>query len=315
MGERCTVSAKVAVITGATSGIGLAVACQLALRGFRLVCVGRSTLRSAAAQAALATLAPGSRVDFKVADLGSQAQVRALAAEIRTLLESEQNRLDLLIHCAGTVSAWYMATEDGYETTFAVNHLAPYLLTRELLPLLERSGAARIITTSSGSHYRTRMRWRDVMHRVRYGCLAAYKQSKLANVLFTNELNRRLRPSSGIRSFAVDPGLVNTAIGEKGTSVVVRWAWRMRRRKGVSPDEAAATFVHLATCLCLEDDRASYWKECRPRRPSPFTEREDAMLRLWELSERLCSPARPFSGAIARNEDRPTGTVDRTIGA
>ena len=315
MGERCVASAKVAVITGATSGIGLAVARQLAARGFRLVCVGRSALRCAEAQAALRALAPGGRVDFLVADLGSQRQVRALAAEIRTLLEGEQNRIDLLIHCAGTVSAWYVATEDGYETTFAVNHLAPFLLTRELLPLLKRSGAARVITTSSGSHYRTRMRWRDVMHRTRYGCLAVYKQSKLANVLFANELNRRLRPTSGIRSFAVDPGLVDTAIGEKGTSVVVRWFWRMRRRKGVSPDQAAATFVHLATCLCREDDRASYWKECRPCRPSPYAERQDAMLRLWELSERLCSPARPFNGSSVREEDRATETVDGTIGA
>ena len=101
-------------------------------------------------------------------------------------------------------------------------------------------------------------------------------------------LNRRLAASPNIRAYAVDPGLVDTAIGEKGTGGLVRWFWRIRRRGGASPDEAAGTIVHLATAPVLADTEASYWKDCRPKRPSRYSEREDAMVRLWELSERLC---------------------------
>lgn len=157
-------------------------------------------------------------MEYLVADLGSQRQIRALATTIRERLEEDEGRLDVLINNAGTVTTWYLATEDGYETQFAVNYLASFLLTQELLPVMRKSGSARVITTSSGSHYRTRMRWHDVMFRNGYNCLSAYKQSKLANVIFTNELNRRLEPASGIRAYAVDPGLVDTAIGEKGTA-------------------------------------------------------------------------------------------------
>jgi NAD(P)-dependent dehydrogenase (short-subunit alcohol dehydrogenase family) len=112
------------------------------------------------------------------------------------------------------------------------------------------------------------MRWRDVMLRHRYNCLFAYKQSKLANVLFTHELNRRLGPASRVRAYAVDPSLVDTAIGEKATTGIVKWFWSRRRRHGVTPQAAAETIVHLATSAVLEDPLASYWKECRPVRPS-----------------------------------------------
>lgn len=280
--------AKTVVITGATSGIGLAAARSLAAKGCRIIGVGRDDARCAAAKAAILVEHSEAQVTYLVTDLSSQRQVRALAAQIRQLVEADGGRLDVLINNAGTVSTWYLATEDGYETQFAVNHLAPFLLTHELLPLLRRSGEARILTTSSGSHYRTRIHWRDVMFRRGYNCLWAYKQSKLANVLFTRELNRRLGSETGLRAYAVDPGLVDTAIGEKATSGIVRLIWRTRRRHGIAPEEAAKTIVHLATVQALEAPGASYWKECRPVRPSRYSEREDAMRRLWELSERLC---------------------------
>ncbi|MGE5598479.1 MAG: SDR family NAD(P)-dependent oxidoreductase [Bacteroidota bacterium] len=280
---------KTVVVTGATSGIGLAAARRLASMGCRIIGVGRDAARCAQAEAIVRAAAPEARVNYLIADLASQRQVRVLAAEIRRLLEADgAGRLDVLVNNAGMVSTWYTATEDGYETQFAVNHLAPFLLTHELLPLLRRTGCARVLVTSSGSHYGARMRWRDVMHRRGYNCLLAYKQSKLANVLFTSEFNRRLGPGTGIRAYAVDPGLVDTAIGEKGTGGLVRWFWRLRRRGGVSPDEAAETIVRLAIEPVLEDPEAVYWKNCRPKRPSRYAEREDAGRRLWELSERLC---------------------------
>jgi retinol dehydrogenase-12 len=279
---------KTVVITGATSGIGLAVARGLAREGCRVIGVGRSASRCRDAEGAIRADTPAAAVDYFVADLGSQRQIRALAATIRERLEEDGGGLDVLVNNAGTVSTWYLATEDGYETQFAVNYLASFLLTQELLPLLRKSGSARVITTSSGSHHRTRMRWHDVMFRGGYNCLSAYKQSKLANVIFTHELNRRLGPASGIRAYAVDPGLVDTAIGEKGTTGLVRWFWRIRRRGGIPPEQAAATIVHLATSPSLEDPQASYWKECHPERPSPYAGREEVMRRLWEMSERLC---------------------------
>ncbi|MBN2352662.1 MAG: SDR family NAD(P)-dependent oxidoreductase [Spirochaetales bacterium] len=300
---------KAVLVTGATSGIGLAAAKALAGRGFHIIGAGRTLERCAAAQAAVSAVSAGGLVEYVAADLSVQSQVRTLADIVRERLAGERG-LDVLVNNAAFVSSWYMASEDGYEMQFAVNHLAPFLLTRELLPLLARTGAGRVITVSSGSHFRTRMRWRDVMFRTGYQCLFVYKQSKLANVLFTHELNRRLGSQSPVRAYAVDPGLVDTGIGEKGTTGLVKWIWSRRRRKGVSPEKAAETIVHLATMSEYIDPEASYWKECRPEEPSPYSRREREMTRLWELSERLCGiesgdpSVRDFASAFALTGER-----------
>ncbi|MBN1427217.1 MAG: SDR family NAD(P)-dependent oxidoreductase [Anaerolineae bacterium] len=280
---------KTIVITGATAGIGLAAARALAGRGAYVIGVGRSAERCGEARQAILSEHPNARIDYCVADLSSQRQARALAASIGERVEAAgEGKIDILINNAGTVSSWYVATEDGYELQFAVNHLAPFLLTHELMPMLRAAPSARVITTSSGSHYRTSMHWADVMYRRRYSCLAVYKQSKLANVLFTAEFNRRLGDGSTVRAYAVDPGLVNTEIGLKGTGGIEEWVWQWRRRGGVSAEQGAATAIFLASEPVLEDPGAIYWKDCRPAQPSRYARRPEEAARLWSLSERLC---------------------------
>ncbi|MCL6588534.1 MAG: SDR family oxidoreductase [Firmicutes bacterium] len=291
------ISKKTMVVTGATSGIGLATAKGLAYQGAYVIGVGRSQKRCEQAEIIIRTAVPEARVIFLVADLASQRQVRELAERIRLkaagLNQGAAPRIDVLINNAGTFSRWFTATPEGIELQLAVNHLAPFLLTHELMPLLKAAPAGRVVTVSSGSHYRTRINWNDIELRNHYNCLRAYKQSKLANVLFSFELNRRLRAcvrdsNPNIRAYAVDPGLVNTEIGLKATNGLVRWIWNHRRRSGVDPAAGAATSIYLASEPSVQTAQEVYWKNCRPRRPSRYSEREDAAQRLWEISERMC---------------------------
>ena len=280
---------KTMVVTGATAGIGRAALGALAARGAAVIGVGRTAARCQETRQAILSEHPGARVWFAVGDLSSQREVRQLAAEIGRLAEEAgAGQIDALINNAGTVSSWYRATEDGYELQFAVNHLAPFLLTHDLTPLLRKAPAARVVAVSSGSHFHTRMHWQDVMFRRGYHCLRAYKQSKLANVLFSAELNRRLSAGSRIRAYAADPGLVNTAIGEKGTGGIEKWVWTRRRNGGVSPEQGAETVVFLAADPSVEGSEAVYWRDCQPAPPSRVARHPEEAARLWALSERLC---------------------------
>ncbi|MBN1304665.1 MAG: SDR family NAD(P)-dependent oxidoreductase [Anaerolineales bacterium] len=281
--------AKTIVITGATSGIGLAAASALAGMGHTLVCVGRDRDRCRHARESILRQAPQADVTYLLADLSSQKQVRGLAGEIKQAITGHRGEsLDVLVNNAGGVSNWYTTTEDGYELQFAVNHLAPFLLTLELLPLLQAAPGARVLTVSSGSHRNMQMHWQDIMYSRKYNTLLAYKQSKLANVLFSYEFNRRYGQDSGPRAYAIDPGLVNTSIGLKGTSGLVHWIWEQRRRGGASPEKGAETVVHVASDQGVSNVQEVYWKDCRPLPPSKYARREAEAARLWALSERLC---------------------------
>jgi NAD(P)-dependent dehydrogenase (short-subunit alcohol dehydrogenase family) len=298
MTEERDLVGKSIVVTGATSGIGRAAAMALAARGAYVIGVGRSPQRCEETRQAMQAEDPEAKVAFCLADLSSQRQVRALAVKIRErIIEAGEDKIDVLVNNAGTVSSWYVATEDGYELQFAVNHLAPFLLTHELLPLLHNAAAARVVTVGSGSHYRTRIHWADVMYRHNYNCLKAYKQSKLANVLFMAEFNRRLEHllyelddegQPRIRGYVADPGLVNTRIGLKGTGGLVNWVWNRRKRRGASPEQGAETVIFLAADPAVEASAALYWRGCRPQRPSRYARNADHAARLWALSERLC---------------------------
>ncbi|HHT05181.1 MAG TPA: SDR family NAD(P)-dependent oxidoreductase [Hydrogenispora sp.] len=280
---------KTVVVTGATSGIGLATALGLVQKGAYVIGVGRSKAKCTEAEALIKTTAPKTAITFFQADLASQKQIRELAIKITKKVRAERNGvLDVLINNAGTYCSWFMTTDEGFELQFAVNHLAPFLLTHQLLPLLMAAPNGRVISVSSGSHYGTILYWKDLQLRKHYNGLWAYKQSKLANLLFIAELNRRFVTNSTLRAYAADPGLVNTEIGFKNTTGLAHWVWGKRRRKGRRPEDAAATSIFLASDPAVQKTDAIYWKDCKPTPPSRYVNRFDARQRLWGLSEKMC---------------------------
>jgi NAD(P)-dependent dehydrogenase (short-subunit alcohol dehydrogenase family) len=281
---------KTFVLTGATSGIGLAVVEGLIREGASVIGVGRAAERCRRTEERLQTLQPpGGRVAILVADLSIQANIRRLACDIRQQLAAwGMTRLDGLINNAATVPFWQTLTPEGFDMQWAVNHLAPFLLTHELLPLLKAAPTARVITVSSASHYGTRLNWDDIQLRRHYNPLRAYGQSKLANVLFTAELNRRLGPGSTVHAFAADPGLVNTEIGLKSNSFLARWIWDLRRRGGISPEESARGILYLATEPSIQNSTEVYWKHGQPKAPSAYAQNPQAAKQLWELSAQMC---------------------------
>lgn len=281
---------KTIVITGATSGIGLATAEELTRRGAHVIGVGRSVGRCRAAEERLAALNPAARPAFCTADLALQSEVRRLAGEIRGLLAARgPAALDGLVNNAGTFTYWLALTTEGFETQWAVNYLAPFLLTHELLPLLAAAPAARIVTVSSESHAHTSLRWADIQLRRRYNGLLAYQQTKLADILFTAELNRRLRGQAPhVHAFAADPGLVDTAIGQKGTPELVQWVWQRRRDAGIPPAKAAQGIIALLDEGLAPRPDTVYWRHGQPRQPSRQAQDAAAAQRLWALSEQMC---------------------------
>ncbi len=282
-------SNKTFVITGATSGIGLATAELLVKQGDSILGVGRSPDRCKQIEERLRSFQTGSRIAFHVADLSLQTEVRCLAQEIRrTLTNWGFTGLDGLINNAGTVPFWQTLTAEGFDMQWAVNHLAAFLLTYELLPLLKAAPTSRVITVSSGSHYNHRLNWDDIQLLKHYAPLRAYGQTKLANVLFTAELNRRLGPNSNVHAFAADPGLVNTEIGLKSNSILARWAWDIRRRGGISAEESAKGIVFLAIESSIQSSPEIYWKHGKPKAPDAYALNPDAAKQLWKISSQMC---------------------------
>lgn len=275
---------KTAVITGASSGIGLASACALAEKGFTIIGVGRDEARCREAAKRIRSCAEGADVWFVTADLMQQREVLRAAGEISAYLEQScGGKLEVFISNAGCVRSWYTTTEEGYEQQFALNHLSGFLLTHELLPYLFNAGG-RVMITGSESHKGTRVRWDDVMLSKGYHPLLAYKQSKLCNILFARGLNDRYN-ASGIRAYTVDPGLVCTDIGNKNTGGIVDLVWKLRKKHGVSPDVPAKTFAFLSTREPAP--QGLYYFRCKPNTCSREVTTGNAD-RLFALSERLC---------------------------
>jgi NAD(P)-dependent dehydrogenase (short-subunit alcohol dehydrogenase family) len=282
-----TFEKKSIVITGATSGIGLAAAELMVKEGAFVIGVGRSPGKCAEMENRINAVNSSARAIYIKADLSIQSQVRKAAQKIHQIInEAGLRGLDGLINNAGTFTYWLTITPEGFEKQWAVNHLAPFLLTFELLPLLLQSSSPRVVTVSSNSHYNTRLHWDDIQLLRRYNGLKAYKQTKLANVLFTTEFNRRL--GSKVRAFAADPGLVNTDIGMKSDSRLSRWFWSLRRRAGIPAREAARGIMYLFTQADLQENPVIYWKHGKPKPPNRYALDPAHAQRLWSRSEKMC---------------------------
>lgn len=276
------------VITGATSGIGLQAAFDFASLGARVIGVGRDSQRCSSAKQQILERTPKAQVEYLLANLSSQSQVRSLAVNINTVLKRwGQSHLDILINDAGTYSGRRILTEDGAELTMAVNHYAPFLLTHELMPLLSVGLQSMILTVSSGSHYNTSIHVDRIDHPLVYFGLWAYKVSKLANVLFTLEFNRRFGKTN-IRAFAVDPGLVNTDIALKGTDPISKFVWQIRKNSGTSPEVPVQTMLFLTQQSPASTEDEYYWKDSVPKTPSRAARDPDLARQLWERSCKMC---------------------------
>jgi retinol dehydrogenase 12 len=270
------------LVTGATDGIGLATAEALASEGHRVLMHGRTATKGQAAVDAVRAAAANREVRFVQADFASLSEIRSLAEELRAL-----PRLDVLINNAGCINYSRSVTTDGFETTFAVNHLAPFLLTRLLLPKLRASAPARIVTVASAAHRGQRIDFDDLMSTHDYRMLRTYGRSKLANILFTRTLAKRL-PGSNVTANALHPGMVATHLGHDN------WLARTVGRAfmavaGVSTTQGAATSVYLATSADVEGLSGGYYAKCRP---APLAAAPDALddataERLWSVSEEL----------------------------
>ena len=279
---------KTFVVTGATSGIGLAIVEGLLEKDINLIAIGRSAKRCQEQQNRLQENFPRGKIYYLVADLSLQPAIRGVVEEVDAVLNQwGLDALDGLVNNAGTFTFWQTLTPEGFETQWAVNHLAPFLLTHLLLPRLQKSTDARVITISSGSHYGAKLDWSDIQQLGRYNPLKAYKQSKLANVLFTAELNRRLGPHSPVRGAAADPGLVNTGIGGKTKSRLAQRIWNQRRKSGISPASSAEGIIKLLLEADLLDHPAVYWKHGSPKKPNSYALNEDHGWRLWEISAQM----------------------------
>jgi NAD(P)-dependent dehydrogenase (short-subunit alcohol dehydrogenase family) len=273
------------MVTGATSGLGLATARQLAALGATVIVVGRDAGKCAAIAASISGGSTAGVGDWLVADFADQDAVRRLAAEA----EERHPRIDVLVNNAGATYPKRRLTPEGAELTLAVNHLAPFLLTTLLLDRLRESAPARIVNVSSVAHERARFDFDDPAMERGYRPFAAYSRSKLANLWFTYELARRLE-GSGVTVNAVHPGLVRTALGDH-SGMLRGVGWRLLhvayRKVSLSPEEGAAAITHLATAPELEGLTGRYFVERRPVESSPASRDSSAAARLWALSEEL----------------------------
>jgi NAD(P)-dependent dehydrogenase (short-subunit alcohol dehydrogenase family) len=274
---------KTCVITGATSGIGREAALQLSQKGASLVLVGRNAQRADAAVRWLRQRVPDADVAVRIADLSRLDEVRRLAGDLTRTV----GRIDVLVNNAGAMFDRHALTPDGFERTFALNHLAYFVLTNLLLDKLKEAVPARIVSVASTAHRGATLDFADLAGR---GAAAkgwlAYRRSKLANILFTAELARRLA-GSGVTANCLHPGFVASRFGDENGSVFRIALGIAKRLAAITPEEGAKTITYLASAPDVAGTTGRYFADCREVRPSAAATDAAAARRLWDESARL----------------------------
>ena len=277
---------KTCLVTGATSGIGRVTALALAAQGAELVVVGRNRQKAEETARWISTETGNEAVRYLLADFSDLGQVRELAQAFK----NRYSRLDVLVNNAGAFFNARQETPYGVEMTFLVNHLAPFVLTNLLLDTIRDSAPARIVNVSSDAHKYDSMNFDDLGFEHGYVGMRAYARSKLANVLFTTELARRLA-GSGVTVNALHPGHVATDIWKTSFPVIgpaLKWAMGLF---ALTPEQGADTVIYLASSPEVEGTTGAYFARREPVESSPISRDERISQRLWEISERLTSIA------------------------
>jgi NAD(P)-dependent dehydrogenase (short-subunit alcohol dehydrogenase family) len=283
---------KTVLITGANQGIGKASAIALGKLGAKVVLVCRNADKARAAVADVER-AGAKEVDLLIGDMGSQADIRRIAAQFK----SKHDRLDVLMNNAGVLVPSRRTTVDGIEETFGVNHLGYFLMASELLDVVKASAPSRIVNVSSEAHRRSKMHWDDLQFEAgEYSTFAAYGQSKLANILLTRELARRLA-GTRVTANSLHPGVIASGFGQTYGGVVSFFI-KLARPFMIAPEEGARTQVYLASSPAVEGVTGKYFDKCKERQPSRAALEEGAPERLWAISEKLIAlRARPSAAA------------------
>jgi NAD(P)-dependent dehydrogenase (short-subunit alcohol dehydrogenase family) len=271
-------SGKVCLITGANAGIGKVTAQKLAELGATVMMVCRNRQKGEAALKEIKSKSGNANVELIIADLSSQAEIRRLADEFK----AKHQRLDVLLNNAGVYLPKRALTVDGLEMTFAVNHLAYFLLTNLLLEVLKPSAPSRIVSVSSEAHKYGKLEFDNLQGEREYKGIPAYSNSKLENVLFTNELARRLAGTK-VTANSLHPGAVATSIF-RNTPKPIEWLIKLLT---ISPEKGAETSVYLATSSEVEGITGKYFEKKQEKYPSRTAQDEELAGRLWQVSEQL----------------------------
>lgn len=274
-GKRC-------LVTGANTGIGKATAVELARLGAEVVLVCRNEAKGQEAKKEIIHRTGNEKVDLMLCDSAKFKSVRQLVHDIQDRFE----HLDVLINNAAIFVTKFIYTEDTYEMQFQVNHLAPFLLTNLLLDLLKKSASSRIVNVASDAHFSGKIHFENLALSDGYHGMKAYRQSKLANVLFTYELARRLNDSN-VTANCLHPGVVQTSLIDRHSSGFYKYGWILIKPFLISVPQGAKTSVYLATSDEVSDVSGKYFDKCKSKKSSADSYNPAIASKLWDISEEM----------------------------
>ncbi len=273
---------KTVLVTGANTGIGFETAAGLAGMGAEVVITSRDTAKGDAAVMEIEQRHPGASVTATQLDLARLDDVRRFAAEFKERF----SQLHVLINNAGLILNKRQLTEDGFESTFQINHLGPFLLTHLLLDKLEASAPSRIINVASAAHRGGRLDFDDLQSERSYRGMRVYGTSKLCNILFAKELARRLE-GTGVTAYSLHPGTVRTRFGKDGDTGFFAIGAKISGPLFLSPAGGAKTSIHVASASAIEQHSGGYFQRSKLHKPSSAARNDEAARKLWEVSEQL----------------------------